>query len=219
MKRARGSEWDRSAYITIRRRRDALLGPVTRALGRLGVPAAAVSLFGVLLAGAACWAVDGSLVLALSAFLAALACDALDGALARHRRTDSAGGKAVDHACDLATFLLVLLAVTRCPLSSNSQAALAALLAVPLLLLAIQARRRRSATPLTPTGGFLAHAFKAPIYAAFALYTAGGANLLEPAVRLANATAIGSLLLIAGAFLARQPGEAATAPAAPGSEG
>lgn len=197
-------EWDHSAYINIRRRRDAVLRPFTGLLARWGVSAPAISLLGVALAAATCWSADKIAPLAFLAFLGALACDALDGALARHHGTDSARGKIVDHACDTTTFLLILLTIARCGLSSTVQVSLSALLAVPLLIVAIHARRRRSRTRHEPSGGFLAHVYKVPIYCAFLLYTGGGANLLEAAVKLANIMATLSLVLLIVAMLRTQ---------------
>ena len=43
-------EWDRAADASIRRRRDAVLSPLSKILSRWGVPAPAISLFGVVLA-------------------------------------------------------------------------------------------------------------------------------------------------------------------------
>jgi len=206
------TEWDDSAYITIRRRRDALLRPLSLLLVRLGVPAPVISLLGVALAGVTCWSLEGSSLAAFGAFLGALVCDALDGAVARQSGTESPAGKVVDHACDTATFLLVLLAIGRSGLSSISQISVSALLAIPLLLLAIQVRRKRSQAQLEPSGGFLAHVYKVPIYGAFLLYTAGGANLLEPAVRVANFTAGFSLLLVVAAVFLTSRRTAAAAP-------
>lgn len=189
-------EWDHSAYISIRCWRDRLLRPLSRLLAAIGVSAPAVSLLGVLLAAITCWSIDHSARWALLAFLGALACDALDGALARHRGTDSVGGKVLDHACDTATFLLILLAVARCGLASTQQVAISALLAVPLLMVAIQARRRRRHVRQEPSGGFLAHVYKVPIYVAFLAYAAGGIEFLDASVRLANSIAALSLVLL-----------------------
>lgn len=194
-----GGEWDLTAYLRIRRRRDHLLRPVVRGLARLGVSPLAISLLGVALAAVACWALDRAATMALVAFLAALACDALDGALARHRGSARGRGKLIDHACDTATFLLILFGIARCGLSPQLPLVFAAAISAPLLVFAIYARRLR-APERRPglSGGFLAHFYKAPIYSAFLLYSAGVIDVLEPAVRLADLTALASLALLLG---------------------
>ena len=209
-------EWDRTAYIRIRRRRDEALRPLSSLLSRCGVTAPMISLLGVALAALACWSVGRAPAgIALAAFLAALLADAMDGALARQSGTDGPAGKVVDHACDTATFLLVLLAVARSDLASAAEVSASALLAVPLLLVAIQARRRRS--PLSPelSGGFLAHVYKVPIYGAFLIFTAGGGNLLPGAVKLANITAALSLVLLVAGMLRAPRATAGRAAAEP----
>ena len=199
-------DWDLSAYLRIRRLRDAVLRPVSRPLGRLGVSPSVISLLGVGFAATILHTLDRSPRLALLAFLGALVCDAADGALARQLGAESSSGKIVDHACDTATFLLVLLAIHGHVLGSALQTATCALLAPLLLLVAIYARRRRRQSS-EPAGGILAHLYKLPVYGALLLYLGGGSDLLQPAIKLAIVVALASLgLLLVG--LERRPGTA-----------
>jgi phosphatidylglycerophosphate synthase len=197
MRDSEARHWDLAAYLSIRRRRDALLWPLSRWLADRGATPLAVSLSGAAWAAIACWALSWRAWLSLVAFLAALICDALDGALARHVGSSRPSGKLIDHACDTATFLLVILAIARCHLAPPLPLALAAVIPAPLLAIAVLARRgRRLDREAELSGGFLGHFYKVPVYAAFLLYCAGVADLLDPAVRLADATALTSLLLV-----------------------
>ncbi len=192
--------WDQAAYLRIRRGRDAVLEPIASFAARVGIAPSAVSLIGVALAASVCWVHGIAPRLALAAFVGALLCDALDGAIARRVGSSSALGKRIDHACDAATFLLVLAAIARCGLAPTSSALLPAGLVVPLLLLAIHCRRRRGrARSPEAFGGFFAHLFKVPVYGAFLLYLAGGVDLVAPAVQTSTVIALVSAgVMVAG---------------------
>lgn len=183
--------WEQRGYKTLRRGRDRLLSPLVTLLAWIGVPPALVSLGGVLFALSCCLTLSTRPRWALLGFAAALVSDAVDGALARRLGTDSALGKLLDQLADLATFSALLTAVALAGLISPA-AAIFGVVATALVLalgvayhrepLSNDARRR-------PRAGFFAHAHKALVYSALALYLLSGVNLLAAAVAVANGLA------------------------------
>lgn len=199
MDRDRPRELERRGYLTVRRLRDAALGPAAAGLARAGVPPWAVSVAGVAAAASTFALLPAHSGLALAALGGALLADLLDGAVARSAGRASRAGKLLDHACDAAAFAALILAAGvrgLAPIGAAAAAALASAAAVSAAL-AASALRHPEAFRADPRAGFWAHLPKLPSFLAYPALLAGGPDLLGAALLI---TAWGSAA-VALAFL------------------
>ncbi|MDX1998065.1 MAG: CDP-alcohol phosphatidyltransferase family protein [Thermoanaerobaculia bacterium] len=188
------SRWDDRAYFAVRRLRDRLVAPLVATV-RGPLPAWWVSLGGVLAAASTLWTAKDRPLLALAGFSLALLADVLDGAVARRNGTASGRGKWIDHACDAATFALLVGSAVGAGYVAGGLGALAGVAATGLVAAALAAARRRDPVGFRshPRAGFLAHLPKLPFYVAFPLALLGGPRLVAPALGLTLAAVLFSL--------------------------
>jgi phosphatidylglycerophosphate synthase len=179
-------------YLGIRRWRDQLVRPLASGLGHLRVPAWVVSALGVAAAASTVVTAPVSPRRALLGFGLALLADMVDGAVARRHGTASGRGKWIDHACDSATFLLLVAAATVSGHVARTVAAAAvvATSALQATAFAVAWHRDPRLFREQPRAGFFAHLPKIAFYLAFPLALAGGPDWVSPALLTTTALAI-----------------------------
>ena len=190
--------WEEPTYFRVRLIRDSLLSPVSRGLHWIGIGPSAISLLGVGLAASLFWTLPSQPKWALFGLVAALTCDAVDGAVARlGSPVDRKFGKKLDHACDLTTFLVVLLALFKSDLTHAFGTVIAGILSLPLLLAGTYCHRQEQAQdPKLPVAGFFAHIHKLPVYGALVAYLLRGPDWISLAVSASAVTAACALALL-----------------------
>lgn len=206
---APGKATEASLYRLIRRGRDRLLAPPAALLAALGVPAAAVSLTGPVLAASLFMTLPARPGWAVGGLVAALGCDALDGAVARRLGSSSMRGKLLDQLCDSATYALALAAAAHHGTAPAGAAAFGAWVVLLLAALAIarsvargRDADRRAGRPAEPPsrhalrGGFAAHLPKAFFYAALLTSLFGGPDWVGPGLWLSNLLASATAVAI-----------------------
>lgn len=183
---------EQRAYFRIRRWRDRLVRPLAGGLGRLRVPASGISGLGVAAAASTLVTAPSSPRMALAGFALALVADMLDGAVARRHGTASSRGKWIDHACDTATFLLLVASAVLSRHASWQVGACAVGATSALLGVALAAARRRDPVLFRehPRAGFFAHLPKLFFYVAFPLALLGGPDGVQPALLATTGLAV-----------------------------
>ncbi len=202
-------------YRAFRRLRDLALAPLAVPLARLGVPAWAVSLAGVVAALCTFFIPESRPEVAFAALAVAVSADALDGAVARRSGTASGAGKLLDQACDAATFAALAVAAGARGLAPLPHAVAAAVACTLAAGTALRAARQRDpeAFRSAPRAGFWAHLPKLPFAAAYPAALLGGPDVavfLPPALLLSAAA--GTLAVAAYALPALVSGAPAAAP-------